>query len=202
MFSSHLALYLFTLGLAIIAIVVHHQFGPKAPSTEKTAEIPLENQYQWLTEQATLWQYRSDQQTIVRAEKIEYTDNGEYSKLSEPELYIVNERGVTDIRAKKGLTDRGQIISLSENVEMKQYNQQSPEQLLGTLKTERIEYHGQRDVLQSRQKVTIESEFGTTEAIGLEADLKNAEYRLLSQVKATYHMQSQGKTPPPPSSTP
>ncbi|MBF6057231.1 MULTISPECIES: LPS export ABC transporter periplasmic protein LptC [Thiomicrorhabdus] len=200
MLSSRLALYLFTLGLAIIAIVLHNRFGPQSSSDEKTTQSPEKSQHQWLTENATLWRYQPEQQTIVHADKIE--NDGEFSKLTKPNLYLINERGSTSIQAEKGITDKNQVINLSENVEMKQFNDQSPNRLIGQLDTSSIKYNAASDFLQTEQKVIIQNDYGTTQAIGLEADLKNAEYRLLSQVKATYHMQSEAEIPPSDSPTP
>ena len=159
-------------------------------------QIKAKQTYSWQSTESTTWQIdrqQPDQQTTIKTDTWRYQETSKQSHFTQPVITLINDHNVTTITSQQGQSQNDNIISLSGDVVMTQKSDSAtPNQTqLSTLKTDQITYNASQGELSSSDSITINHPSGTTTGQGLKANLQSGSYHLLSNVKGTYHTESE-----------
>ncbi len=162
-------------------------FREKKPATADI-ELPTADGYMLNTE--TL---QHDKQGHIsynlKTEQIRYFESGQRFELDKPRIVatdIDNPDKPWHLDANSGEIARGgEEITLTDNVYARQkLTPQSKNELL----TSQLIYLPDQNTLKSQRKVTIITPQGKTTGVGMNANLKQERYELLSEVKGTHRV--------------
>jgi len=204
MHLSRLRILLLTLLLAVVTLWITNQQTQSSSSDDSTAGTPLA--YSWQAINTTIWEFspkEQNKQTIIQAENIHYKDEIKMSEFSQPNVTIIENNSVTTLSGVKGHSVDDQLITLNDNVIIRQSNiksvnpQEQSNQTTNqptTLKTESLSYNSETNQLFTDAKVSISQYNSETTGTGLRADLTKSEYELLSDVKGHYRPQNTQST--------
>ena len=182
---------LFALALSAFALwFVVQQSSQEDP--ENTSTLQSTN-YSWQLFDSTTWQFdklENQQGSIINAKTLFYDDAAKSSDLTEPRIVLIQADKTLFISSKTANTLNDSELQLNGDVILMQLEQ--PVQELGeiqknkTLKTQRITYNSKTEKITTDQQVEIIQPHASIIGTGLEIDLKNSRYQLLSNIKGEY----------------
>lgn len=122
----------------------------------------------------------------LSADNMSHYPDDDTARLENPHLVIYrNDTDTWDIRAEHGLVmDEGQSVMLQGEVFIEQVSTDSDRNL--EITTRDLDVKTNEEFASTEQAIIIKDRYGVTEAVGMYADLKGRQLKLISQVHGKY----------------
>lgn len=187
----------FILLISLLALVALWLTSP----TEYSEKSPQHNNqllenFSWSTKSTTIWQIPSSTQAdsvIITATQVNYKNEGKLSEFIAPNATLFNDMQTTTVTSNKGYSSDDIEVTFIENVNLIQTRTAQDLEAstknnnsMTHLKTDELTYNVEQQKAYTDSPVKIDSDNFVLSGKGLEADLKNGNLTLKSDVKSSY----------------
>jgi len=182
---------LFSIALSAFALwFVLQQTSQKDVASTSTLQS---TNYSWQIFNSTSWQFDkqlNEAGPIIQTKTLFYDESAKKSDFTEPRIISAKSDQTLFIKSQTGQSMNDSDIKLNGDVVMIQFekpiSQLEQTQQNKTLKTEYITYNSTTEKISSDQRVEITQASSLMTGTGLEVDVKNNRYQLLSDVEGEY----------------
>lgn len=189
--------FLSLIGLSAVAIVVQVLDSQRPQPIDLFSDLPeqhLEPDYYTVNSAFKEFNPEGNLSRTLQSARLVHYPESENTLMEKPLISTFSPEGVALWHAKG---DKGSIEGDGDSFQLKQNvviwktsttppNNKTGDKMPFRLLTESIDVNFKTDIAQTKDAVELESDFGNTQAIGLEANLKSNQIKLLDQVRGTY----------------